>query len=488
MEKTLSNKINDYIKTNHENLSINGLQKEIKILFKEVLSNNAISKRLSYLRKKNLLNGFFESRVNHSKNLGPDNEWFAKRGTSSIDKIETLSESFQLNENGNKAEFETKTNLNPKSLDELLKVCKVDTDIWKVERHIVNKWEVGAKDENGNIVTTPLYQIKAFLIRKIAIQQEIPVIQPIQINLSKSIINNNSLKEKTNISKALIIPDSHNGFRRGLNGNLIPLHDRNAWDLIIQVIKSEKFDRIILLGDQLDFAEWSDKFTKTPDFYWTTQAALIELAWWLGKIKQYSNNAKIDYLEGNHEARMPRLINNNLIAAYNLHSVKDNNPVLTVDNLLSLKTLDITYHNNYPNGEIWLNDNLCCSHGSVVRTGSGDTAKTIVQKARCSEIFGHIHRMEMACITKFSKKGPISYKAFSPGTISRIDGVVPGHSERNNWQQGFAKVEYEDGNGLFEITPITINSGKCIYNGKAYHSNFQLENMTKEINRPEYNF
>ena len=52
------------------------------------------------------------------------------------------------------------------TLEELITFCKVDTTIWKVERWTANKWEVGAKNDEGNVETTPLYQVKATFIRQ----------------------------------------------------------------------------------------------------------------------------------------------------------------------------------------------------------------------------------------------------------------------------------------------------------------------------------
>jgi len=53
-----------------------------------------------------------------------------------------------------------------KTLEDLLKICEVDRKVWRVDRHDLNKWEVGAKDNDGNIVTSPLYQVKAKLVRR----------------------------------------------------------------------------------------------------------------------------------------------------------------------------------------------------------------------------------------------------------------------------------------------------------------------------------
>jgi hypothetical protein len=55
---------------------------------------------------------------------------------------------------------------NPCTLEDLLVVCKVDRKVWQVSRHVVNKWSVGAKQADGSIVQTPLFQIKAFLEKK----------------------------------------------------------------------------------------------------------------------------------------------------------------------------------------------------------------------------------------------------------------------------------------------------------------------------------
>ena len=59
-----------------------------------------------------------------------------------------------------------------KTLDDLIKATRVDLDVWEVERHTVNKWEVGAKNQvTGKIEVEPLWQVKAWLKRKPAHEQ-----------------------------------------------------------------------------------------------------------------------------------------------------------------------------------------------------------------------------------------------------------------------------------------------------------------------------
>ena len=55
-----------------------------------------------------------------------------------------------------------------KTLEGLLEYFKVDLDTWEVDHWIANKWEMGYKDEDDQPGTEELYQVKAWLRRKLA--------------------------------------------------------------------------------------------------------------------------------------------------------------------------------------------------------------------------------------------------------------------------------------------------------------------------------
>lgn len=58
------------------------------------------------------------------------------------------------------------------TLDELVAHCKIDLAVWSVERFVCNKWEVGAKTgpaDNPTLKVEPLFQVKAFLKKKVAV-------------------------------------------------------------------------------------------------------------------------------------------------------------------------------------------------------------------------------------------------------------------------------------------------------------------------------
>lgn len=67
---------------------------------------------------------------------------------------------FTQDENG--ATIETQRSSRIKTLDDLVRTCRIDLDVWEIDKYVVNKWEVGSTVD-GQIVVEPLFQIKAWL-------------------------------------------------------------------------------------------------------------------------------------------------------------------------------------------------------------------------------------------------------------------------------------------------------------------------------------
>ena len=415
-----------------------------------------------------------------------------------LPKAFTPSESFdstsqvKSDEQGNHLVLESR-DARITSLDQLLDFCKVDLSVWEVERHVLNKWEVGAKSEtkdlsfsegvitgtiesDGKLVIEPLIQIKAWLLRKVPIAIT-PVIQPVNISLSKA----EKKFSVTQTHRALILPDPQFGFRKDFRtGQLDPFHDRLALDVALQIASDYWIDTTIWLGDILDLADWSDKFIRSPEMFFTTQPAVIEAAWWLRAFKE-ATYSKTYALCGNHDKRMNTALNTHMIQAYDLRAADhlDLPPVLSVPNLLGLDKLGIEYINDYPNGEVWINDQVKCIHGDIARGGSGATVSSLVDDIQETTIQGHNHRVESANKTLHTRQGTRTVAAWSMGCLCRIDGVVPGVKARQNWQQAIGIVEYLD-TGEHNVAPIPINNGRAIYNGHIYTARQRIEDLKRE--------
>lgn len=76
---------------------------------------------------------------------------------------EVLARNPQIKYDSSEHIIESVRNNRIKTLEQLLDQTEVDLDKFEVERHVNNKWEVGAKDADGNIVVEPLFQIKAWM-------------------------------------------------------------------------------------------------------------------------------------------------------------------------------------------------------------------------------------------------------------------------------------------------------------------------------------
>ncbi len=86
------------------------------------------------------------------------NQWHLPSSRSVETKIDYKQENWELS---------VSKNNRIKSLDDLIQHCEIDLNTREIDRHVINKWEVWAKDqETGKIITEPLYQVKAWIKKK----------------------------------------------------------------------------------------------------------------------------------------------------------------------------------------------------------------------------------------------------------------------------------------------------------------------------------
>ncbi len=356
-----------------------------------------------------------------------------------------------------------------KTIEQLMKLTGTDKE-FIVHNPKVKKWDVAIKVKEGKdheiVKVVPSIYIEAPLRRKVPIAFE-PIVSPIHIEIPK--LPKERKPETSGIRRELMIFDPQIGFRRTLHTTeLHPFHDRRVLDLALQICQQEQIDSLGLGGDWMDLGEWSTHWKPEPEFFWTTQPALLETAFWLTQYRIAKPRAKIRMQEGNHDLRIPKLISENMRQAYQLKAVDEMElpPAISVPKLLALHTLDIEYLAGYPDTGYWLNNNVFVTHGDTVRSGPGDTAKAIVNKTVYTTIFGHIHRREFVTRRMRTREGDIIHSAFCPGCACHIDGRVPGSKSDQQWQQGLAIVEYTE--DTENIIPIAIQDGKMIYNGKMW--------------------
>ena len=365
----------------------------------------------------------------------------------------------------------TTTSPRIRTLEQQINAMGVDLDVWTADRHLTNSWETAMKLSDDSVVVVPIYQVKAWWIRREPTPIH-PVLSPIHVTAK--------LPDSVPASRhppwrvALNLGDLHLGFSRDLHlGEMTPFHDRRALDLTWQLARLIKPDTLIFGGDALDLSEWTDKFTRDPEFAHTTQPALIELAWWFGRFRRILPHAEIIYLEGNHEHRIKPALINHLLAAYKLKPVNQLNieSALTLPVLLGLDDLNIQWIDGYHDdtARLWLSDKLTVEHGSQVNSPPGHTAGNIVRTAGQSVIFNHIHRRELATRQVHDRNGHWTKTAICGGCLCRIDNTVPGHKIKQGWQQGATLATY-DGEGFQDLRIIPIHEGRAYHNGYTIRS------------------
>ena len=395
-----------------------------------------------------------------------------------------------------------------RSLDDLLEEFQIDPDVWEVTNFIINSYESFRKDvekdltfngpgeihghveDHGGVVIVPLFQIKAWLVRREPVAVE-PVLAHMHLEGLTPPIS--KIIQHDRLSTALLIADPQIGFtKESIHGSeMINFHDREALDVALQLAAWIQPDKLIYVGDYLDMTDWQDKFIRRPEFIQMTQPAIIEGSWWLAQFRLAVEEAHAVFLEGNHEVRAINSLIKNLPAAYGLKPVITHggkkveaivlasHPALSIPMLLGLAHLGVEYVGGYPDGYYRLNNALRIEHGAVARAGLSDTAKAVIKNESESVIIGHIHRFEAVTKTLYGANGPTYATAQSIGALCKLGSGVPGAKKRAQWQQGVALVHYDPNGTAFNIQPIYINQGEALYDGQYFRARPESETVER---------
>ena len=229
----------------------------------------------------------------------------------------------------------------------------------------------------------------------------------------------------------LIIPDIHFGY--GKNG---AFQDVDALDAVLGFIQRSVFNRVVLLGDVLDLAEFTDKYLQEPEVIRSTQVSLEDAANFLGYIRQLvGNEIPVYWIEGNHELRLQNMIRRHLSALAGLRVAESGEQAISIPKMLNLDKLNVEYVSGYPDNFIRVGD-VDIIHGQFIGSKPGQTALKNIEKLNRSVIYGHIHRREYVETKVWDGNGYKTIFAYTPGCLCRTDGSVPGSSPLQGWGQG----------------------------------------------------
>lgn len=363
------------------------------------------------------------------------------------------------------------------SLEDLLSATNTDLDKWFVAAHTINTWEQAQSTESGVPQIVTLYQIKARLERRLI--DEIKPANKIDLKLDKPKVPPVSQDHK----KVLFIPDSQHGHVWDDNyTKLEPIHDRKGVDAVIKLAQDWQPEVIILLGDMLDLAQWSLKYPRPPEYRQTTAVTINELYYDLVRLRTACPNAKIVWLEGNHEQRIQKALTELMPESIHLAPAGETMPALCIERLLHLDQLEIEYIKPFP-ADYWLWDCIQITHGEG--HGKGVTTKLAKTKSY-SMVKGHGHGLELSCGRVETPQGSKNITVMQPGCLCRIDGGTPGVSPRPDWQHGVG-FGILDSNGQEHLWAAPIHNGKLYFEGKVYQGQEDRAHLAQQIGIPQLN-
>jgi len=229
----------------------------------------------------------------------------------------------------------------------------------------------------------------------------------------------------------------------------IPFHNKVALELAIEYALKEGITKVVLGGDIVDFKSisyWKNR--ERMDF----KTELEEVRKFLYELRELFPIQEIYFIAGNHELRLERYL---LTHAEKLFGIEE----LALENLLKLKDLKIKYIDTrdyiQQYGTPFSIGKLYYIHGHEVRTSGNvvNVARTVYLKTQQNIIFGHWHTTQE--YIHRDVKGDV-YGAWAVGCLCDL---APDYSIINNWNNGFAIIEYEE-NGEFHVYNKKIIRGK----------------------------
>ena len=359
------------------------------------------------------------------------------------------------------------------ALSDLLERSGIDLDdISRVER--VNVWNGFYKDDEGEAHTVDLHGIS--LVPKWADGPAWPVVDRPTIKVSAPKLSERATEGKW--ACAVVLPDIQAGYYRTDRG-LEPTHDEDALSAALAVVKAAKPAQVILVGDNADLPEFG-KYRLTPAFQQTTQATVDRLATLCAELRAAAPDARIVWLAGNHEERLPNFVLDNARAAFGLRqgNTPESWPVLSVPYLCRMDEHGVEYVPGYPASHHWVTPQLKVIHGELV-TSNGSTAHKYLQREQVNVIYGHTHRREYAARVLEGHDGATEIFAASGGCLARTDGAVPSTKgatdldgrplrRHENWNQGLSVVPYDPVSGEVGYEQVAIRGGVARWRGKEY--------------------
>lgn len=221
-----------------------------------------------------------------------------------------------------------------------------------------------------------------------------------------------------------------------------PFHDPAAVAAAVRLVKELQPDRVVINGDVADFFQLSRFNTGLERIDLLQQE--IDIGNEIRRaIRRAAPDAELIENEGNHDSRIRTFVEKN---ARSLTSLRALDPA----SLFLYDELAIT---PYGAAGFRLRQDFLVKHGSVVRKGSGATAKAELLAAGISGISGHTHRLATYRANGYVPRQWTEQGCLCLTTPDYIVGVP-------DWQPGIVVGEFSTKSQSFVTHEVPLIDGK----------------------------
>lgn len=240
------------------------------------------------------------------------------------------------------------------------------------------------------------------------------------------------------LSTTLIVPDVH-----------APYHDQDAWDLMLEAGKFLSPDAIVVMGDLLDCYTVS-RHSKDPSRAGMLDSEVQAARGLLDQLDSLGAKERV-FIEGNHEYRLVRYIEDKAPELYGLVSVPQ---------LLRLEERGwewIAYRDHKKRGTVhYTHDTGHAGRYAVYR--SLDVYQHSVATV-------HTHRMALVVEGNAVGEPKVSAQFGWLGDVNRVDYMHRAKAKKD-WSLGFGIGYTDNQTGHTWLTPVPIVEYRCVIEGK----------------------
>jgi len=245
--------------------------------------------------------------------------------------------------------------------------------------------------------------------------------------------------------------DIPNGRHLCISDLHIPFVNKEIMIKLIKMLKNTEFVGLHILGDYLDLTSLSSyDFQKVNKGVSLSDEYVIG-NFWLDMLTEYLQpNALKTWVSGNHTHRFAKYMNGS-------EAAKLGSALISPFEALALEERGFVVAESYPDGYIQLGD-IQLIHGIYL---NANHPKTHIQKLRSSCMYGHTHQQ-----STYSENGLVAYNI---GFLADRNAPIFSYTnrfEKANWREGFAVINYQDGDTFVEM--VEIKDNRFIYNNNLY--------------------